>query len=269
MSWLRIDDAVMDHPKILMLNDAQFRLWMRGLCYCQKHLTDGLLSDLAVKSIFGKAESVKRLVDAKLWDLYDGGFAVHDYLDWNDSRELTLQRKDAAEVKKVAHRAKMERYRDLKKEKREAVCAVAQNEHKEGTVPLYTTVHHTTPQKDEERPPRKELPVFKGSRFDLFQWQIDEWGRMLGPATVIDPFTWAQEKDRELSQSAQVVPKESHGWLTKLLETDAAKHGMSIGRASDIHAIQPLPRPRNCKHSPPCASEDVHTSRYITEQRMA
>lgn len=33
MAWLRIDDGMMEHPKILGLTDREFRVHMNALCY--------------------------------------------------------------------------------------------------------------------------------------------------------------------------------------------------------------------------------------------
>lgn len=37
MSWLRIDDHFMTHPKIRALNDSQFRVYLRLICVCSQH----------------------------------------------------------------------------------------------------------------------------------------------------------------------------------------------------------------------------------------
>lgn len=121
MAWVRLDDSAMDHPKILQLTDAQFRLWVKGLCYCQKHLTDGLIPDQAIKAMFGKAHDVQRLCVIALWEATEGGFMVHDFLDWNDPRELVTERRKASDAKKVAHRRRMSDWRDAKKVKRDQV----------------------------------------------------------------------------------------------------------------------------------------------------
>lgn len=36
MSWLRIDDGFTSHAKVASLTDAEFRVWVRLLCYCAK-----------------------------------------------------------------------------------------------------------------------------------------------------------------------------------------------------------------------------------------
>ena len=100
MPWVRIDENAMDHPKIGGLPDGAFRLWVQGLAYCQKFLTDGLVNAVAVKGL--RSYSPQRraaLVTAGLWDEADGGsVTVHDFLDWNDSRaEVIRAREDARE----------------------------------------------------------------------------------------------------------------------------------------------------------------------------
>jgi len=95
MPWVRIDENAMDHPKIAGLSDGAFRLWVQGLAYCQKHLTDGLIQAFAMKAL--TAFSSKRrdmLVHVGLWHLIDSGCQVHDYLQWNDSREEVLKKRD-------------------------------------------------------------------------------------------------------------------------------------------------------------------------------
>ena len=96
MAWVKLDDSAMDHPKILLLTDAQFRLWMKGLCYCQKHLTDGFIPDVAIKPMLGRAGDVKGICDARLWEAVSGGFQVRNYLKWNESKDnIQLSKKIA------------------------------------------------------------------------------------------------------------------------------------------------------------------------------
>lgn len=99
MAWARIDENAMDHPKIGNLPDGAFRLWVQGLAHCQKYLTDGYISDGALRLL--RAYSPKRkavLIEAGLWEESETGIRVHDYLDWNDSREhVTAARKYARE----------------------------------------------------------------------------------------------------------------------------------------------------------------------------
>lgn len=100
MSWVRIDDAAMTHPKIVGLSDKAFRLWVWGLAYCQQHLTDGFLPRAAMPP--SSSRTAVSLVLARLWDAEESGdHRVHDYLDWNDSREYVDSVRQLAKARMV------------------------------------------------------------------------------------------------------------------------------------------------------------------------
>ena len=98
MRYARIEENAMDHPKFIALNAGAWRLWCEGNTYCQKHLTNGFIPASAVKGFrYYSAGAQKQLLEAMvpnkgpLWDRTDGGFLMHDYLDWNDSAEKVLK----------------------------------------------------------------------------------------------------------------------------------------------------------------------------------
>ena len=41
MTWVRLDDAATLHPKLLVLSDGAFRLWINGLALANRTATDG------------------------------------------------------------------------------------------------------------------------------------------------------------------------------------------------------------------------------------
>jgi len=49
--YAQIDVSAPRHRKVWALSDAAFRLWVSGLCYCQEHLTDGVLHRNVVASL--------------------------------------------------------------------------------------------------------------------------------------------------------------------------------------------------------------------------
>jgi len=103
--WVRIDENAMEHHKIGNLSDGGFRLWVQGLAHCQKFLTDGFIADGAVRLL--RAYSPKRraeLLTSGLWEISETGVSVHDFLQWNDSREQVMSARQAA-------RARMSRLR--------------------------------------------------------------------------------------------------------------------------------------------------------------
>lgn len=99
MAWVRIHDGAMQNLKITALSDSAFRLWVRGLCYCQTALTDGHIPLEALKQMGAKRKDIDALAAsqkgrAALWENCDGGYQVHDYLKWNDCREKVIERQE-------------------------------------------------------------------------------------------------------------------------------------------------------------------------------
>lgn len=108
MAWLRIDDRVRTHPKIAQAGPAAAWLWFCGVCYCREHLTDGFIPESVVSSLAMNLTHPKRhaerLVAVGLWHRVDGGFAVHDFLDWNPSRSEVMSLRDKERDKKRKQR---------------------------------------------------------------------------------------------------------------------------------------------------------------------
>jgi hypothetical protein len=102
VSWVRIDDRAMTHPKIIGLSDKAFRLWVWGLAYAQQHLTDGLLPAAAIPARLARAAA--DLLAKTLWEARGADYQVHDYLDWNDSRALITAKRDGARQALKDHR---------------------------------------------------------------------------------------------------------------------------------------------------------------------
>lgn len=95
MAWVRIHDGAMTHPKVVGLNDKAFRLWVWGLSYAQQHLTDGLIPAVAIPGRLMRAAVMLSIVG--LWDARnEGGFMIHDYLDWNDGKALITRKRQEA-----------------------------------------------------------------------------------------------------------------------------------------------------------------------------
>lgn len=92
MPWIRFEDNFPEHPKVLAISDRAFRLHVRAIGYCSRHLTDGAVSLAAVRSLtMGAATRLtSELVRARMWTVTDDGFLIHDYLDYQPSREAIL-----------------------------------------------------------------------------------------------------------------------------------------------------------------------------------
>lgn len=107
MSWVRLDDGIYDHPKLLTVEPADRLLYVWGLCWSSRHGTDGVIPAAAVPylALFAGADTgaPERLVAAGLWHPLDaGGWSVHDFSDYQPSAaEVAEQRRKRAEAGRV------------------------------------------------------------------------------------------------------------------------------------------------------------------------
>lgn len=86
MSWIKLDDRMPDHRKVVGLSDRAFRAHIEALCYAAGNLTDGAVP-AAVARAKRWTRSAGELVDAGLWEPHDSGWLIHDYLEHQRSRE--------------------------------------------------------------------------------------------------------------------------------------------------------------------------------------
>jgi hypothetical protein len=83
MTWLKLDDSILEHPKFAALSDPGWSLWVRALAWAGKYRTDGALPRNAVARL-GTRAAIRELVEARLWDPRPGGaYQILDFLDYN------------------------------------------------------------------------------------------------------------------------------------------------------------------------------------------
>ena len=76
-----------DHPKVVGLPDAAFRLYVEALCWCSRHLTDGMVPVAALKRLGGYSpKSIRQLVESGLIVSLEArkdtcGYMIHDYTE--------------------------------------------------------------------------------------------------------------------------------------------------------------------------------------------
>lgn len=93
MSWFKCDDNLGDHPKVMSLDEKllpAMGLWVMCGVYSSKHLTDGFVPRKVVR-MYGGDRQAKALEKAGLFRPAEGGWILHDYLDWNPSKEQVLK----------------------------------------------------------------------------------------------------------------------------------------------------------------------------------
>lgn len=102
MGWIKLDDGFFRHPKAIAAGRDGRLMFIASLCYCGSGLTDGFvpagaLALLAAETGVGKPkDAAAALVGAGLWEPCDGGYLVHDYLDYNTSSGKVQAERSAA-----------------------------------------------------------------------------------------------------------------------------------------------------------------------------
>ena len=116
MSWVRLDDDFHNHPKVALLGDLQLPaigLHVLALCWSNSYLQNGVIPAGQVPKLCGDLSMllpqgtpgplVCALVDAGLWEVVEGGWQIHDYLDYQPSRyEILKQRRDVSKQRSKA-----------------------------------------------------------------------------------------------------------------------------------------------------------------------
>lgn len=120
MPWVKVDDHFAEHPKHAAVGPVGWGVWLAGLAYCNRQLTDGFIPAAVAETIGGKwrvlapaATKVEQewtisrtngvgsenidadwvialLVGVGLWSRVAGGYMVHDYPDYQPSKAEVL-----------------------------------------------------------------------------------------------------------------------------------------------------------------------------------
>ena len=122
--WAKLDDAILDNPKIIAAGPLGFALHVAAIVWCARNLTDGLIPKRKVASLLDlpslqvsetnkvrvlhslTADDVASdLVRLRLWhDRDDEYYEVHDFLQYNRSRQQVLDARDRTRQRVEKHR---------------------------------------------------------------------------------------------------------------------------------------------------------------------
>lgn len=124
MTWAKLDDAILDNQKILSVGVLGFALHVAAITWCCRNLTDGFVPYVKptqlvdFSGVFAYSEQsdeaedpdaheiAKDLVRAGLWDEVPGGYQIHDFLEYNPSREKVLAERSKSNARQAVHRSK-------------------------------------------------------------------------------------------------------------------------------------------------------------------
>jgi len=116
MPWVKLDDRFPSHRKVALISDRAFRLYVSALCWASENLTEGRILDRElplVARIRGPKNVAKELEEAQLWDRIEGGWVIHDYLEYNPDRARV-------QAERQANAARQKAFRDRKRAEKEA-----------------------------------------------------------------------------------------------------------------------------------------------------
>lgn len=116
MPYLNMDDNYPDNPKVSALSNAAYRLHGSAMFYAAKWLLDGYLAPTQIRDRKGYSPAALReLVDAVLVHQpgegcgtktcppgIEGHYLLHDYWEWNKSRDW-WEKKRAADAERLAN----------------------------------------------------------------------------------------------------------------------------------------------------------------------
>lgn len=92
MPWFRLDDSFHSHPKVIAAGNEATGLYVRCGTYAAQHLTDGFIPE-QVALQYGTPALAAKLVETRLWRRARGGWRMPDYLDYNPSRQETVDKR--------------------------------------------------------------------------------------------------------------------------------------------------------------------------------
>ena len=98
--WVKLDDDFFENPKTGPLSKGAKLLYLAGLTYCAKGLTDGKIDARGVRVVRALAEvgakAVAELEAAGRWEKNGSGYVVHDWLEYNPPAAKVLAQREAA-----------------------------------------------------------------------------------------------------------------------------------------------------------------------------
>lgn len=99
MTWVKVDVDCTEHPKLVGLSDAAWVMWLHGLTYAGRNLSDGFIPTGMMSRLCNTKNprrAADELVKAGLWDVSPDGWTIHDYLEHQRSADSVTKHKRAS-----------------------------------------------------------------------------------------------------------------------------------------------------------------------------
>ena len=105
--WVRFENTSAENLKVATASDKAFRLWFNAICYCSRGRTSGKVPAALITalSVTATRKTVNELLALGLLEQLDAKtYLVHDYLDYNPSRERIEELRGANRDRVARHR---------------------------------------------------------------------------------------------------------------------------------------------------------------------
>jgi hypothetical protein len=117
MTWVYLDDNWDHCIKITTLSDLAKLVWVRGITYSRRNMTDGFIPDSEVDLFLDSKnrKQIKKIVEEltskpihvnkkQLWHRVEGGYVINDYHDWNKTSEEIKNERNISKERVKRHR---------------------------------------------------------------------------------------------------------------------------------------------------------------------
>lgn len=105
MPWVKLDAGFPDHPKVTAAGWRAAWLYVCGLTYCSRYLTDGRIQKVHIPRLSDIPKphvQAQRLVDAGLWIDMGNHYLVHDYMEWQTPAQKVEREREAGRKRAAA-----------------------------------------------------------------------------------------------------------------------------------------------------------------------
>lgn len=176
MPWVRVDDHFDEHPKMARVGPLGWALWLAGLAYCNRNLTDGFIpwnvakklvswEFLSTRENTGKTHAwsidastgshtqevdgefvINLLLENGLWTEVEDGYVIHDFSEYQPTRAdvLTERKKWADRQAKSRDKSRRDSPEESRAESREE-SGVGHTRPVPVPVPVGSSLGSTTP----------------------------------------------------------------------------------------------------------------------------
>lgn len=192
MTWFKIDDKSAFHAKVMAAGNEAWGAVCRAGAWSSAHGTDGFIPDqiantIAKKNVWKRAETCGEVGKHGLVDRVDGGWQIHDFLEWNPSAK-------EVEEKRASIRNRIDSWR--KKRACNADCNTLQDALHNELQPRSDTCY---------KPNCNAAPVPSRSRPDpVRDSDPTDQGRAAAPVLVLEP---TESKPARSTQRSLPLPK--------------------------------------------------------------